>query len=70
MSIYGTIRSFSVDKIGLLKLIFLVFLVIVTFPIKIVLELVAIIWALVTPKNAFVVVNKNVRPTVSELMHA
>jgi len=71
MSIYGTIRSFSVEKIGWLKLIFLVFLVIVTLPIKIVLELFAILWAWVTPKNTFVVVDKNIWPTLlSEPIHA
>lgn len=65
LNIYGTIRSFSFEKIGWLKLIFLVFLVIVTIPIKVILELIAIMWAWITPKNEFVIIDKNIC-TVSE----
>lgn len=58
MGLFGAVRSFSIQRFGRLKVAWYVLLVVLITPVKIVLELAAVLWALFTPKNKFVVVNK------------
>lgn len=62
MNLYGTLRSYtySVNHVGIGKLLLLTILGFVVQPIKYILEIIAILWGLITPKNEFVIVNKNV----------
>ena len=58
MGIYGILRSFDVREIGWFKFLFLIVAQFALIPIKVVIELVAIVWGLCSSKNHFFVVNK------------
>lgn len=62
MNLYGTLRSYtySVNHVGIGKLLLLTMLGFAVQPVKYSLEIIAILWGLVTPKNEFAIVDKNV----------
>lgn len=60
MNLYGTLRSYSIKDAGIAKVLLVTILGFAVQPIKFVLEVTAILWGLITPKNEFVVVDKNV----------
>lgn len=63
MNLYGTFRSYtySANHVGIGKLLLLSILGFAVQPFKYILEIIAILWGLMTPKNDFVVVDKNVQ---------
>lgn len=64
MYIYGTWRSFSIRRFGLIKfLAFLLTGVLVT-PFKVIVEIAAVIWGVLTPKHKFYVVKKDQQQVV------
>ena len=65
MGIYGILRSFNVREIGWLKFLFLIGAQLAIIPIKIVLELIAIMWGLCSSKDHFFVVNKYLSETAN-----
>ena len=67
MNFYGTIRSFVSNKGKISKIVFMICCGIVVQPVKVILEIVAILWGLFTPKNEFVVVDKNILLRPKEL---
>ncbi len=61
---FGLYRSFSVHRFGVPKLVALLLAGIVVMPIKVVIEVAAIMWALLTPnKHTFFVVKKDLVPS-------
>ena len=64
MYIYGTCRSFSIRRFGLVK--FLAFLLtgVAVTPFKIMIEIAAVIWGMLTPKHKFYVVKKDLQQIV------
>lgn len=64
MYIYGTYRSFSIRRFGVVKFIALLLAGIVVTPFKIAIEITAVIWGLLTPKHKFFVVQKDLLQTV------
>ena len=63
MNLYGTLRSYSysANHVGIGKLLLLSILGFAVQPIKYILEIIAILWGLITPKNEFAIVDKNVQ---------
>jgi egghead protein (zeste-white 4 protein) len=68
MNLYGTFRSYtySAKHVGIGKLLVLFILGFVVQPFKYILEIIAILWGLVTPKNEFAIVDKNVEQNEME----
>lgn len=58
--IYGTFRSFSIARVGILKFILLLLTGVVVTPFKVLIENIAVVWGLFTPKHTFFVVKKDV----------
>ncbi|XP_046643232.1 beta-1,4-mannosyltransferase egh-like isoform X2 [Daphnia pulicaria] len=68
MNLYGTFRSYtySAKHVGIGKLLLLFILGFVLQPFKYILEIIAILWGLMTPKNGFAIVDKNVEQNEME----
>lgn len=58
--IYGTCRSFSVSRVGIFKFVLLLLTGVFVTPFKVVVENIAVIWGLFTPKHKFFVVKKDI----------
>ena len=58
--IYGTCRSFSIARLGVFKFLLLLMAGVFVTPFKVIIENVAVIWGLSTPKHNFFVVKKDV----------
>jgi hypothetical protein len=57
--IYGTCRSFSIARLGIFKFLLLLMAGVFVTPFKVVVENIAVIWGLLTPKHKFFVVKKD-----------
>jgi len=64
MYVYGTLRSFNVRRVGAFKVLMYVLMGIVITPVKILIEILAVMWGLVTPKHKFFVVKKGLTDKV------
>ena len=64
LSIYGTFRSFDIKKVGLFKILFYLVIGILVSPIRIVVEILAVLWGITAPKHKFFVVKKDSTQTV------
>ena len=62
--IYGTFRSFSIRKFGLKKVAMYVLMGFVLIPVKMMIEITAVFWGVMTPKHKFFVVKKDVTQMV------
>lgn len=60
MNLYGTLRSYCIKDAKIGKVLLVSILGFAVQPLKLVLEVTAILWGLITPKNEFAVVDKNV----------
>jgi beta-1,4-mannosyltransferase len=58
MYIYGVFRSFSIRRVGIFKFLLLLLSCIFVTPFRIVVENIAVVWGIVTPKHKFFVVKK------------
>lgn len=59
MYIYGTCRSFSIHRFGLIKFLGFLLTGVVVTPFKVAIEIIAVVWGLLTPKHKFYVVRKD-----------
>ncbi|XP_046451309.1 beta-1,4-mannosyltransferase egh-like [Daphnia pulex] len=57
--IYGTCRSFSIARLGIFKFLLLLMAGVFVTPFKVVVENIAVLWGLLTPKHKFFVVKKD-----------
>ena len=62
--VYGTFRSFSIRKFGLKKVVMYLFMGLMLIPLKILIEMAAVFWGIMTPKHKFFVVKKDVTQAV------
>lgn len=58
--IYGTCRSFSIARVGVFKFLLLLMTGVIVTPFKVVVENIAVVWGLFTPKHKFFVVKKDI----------
>jgi len=57
---YGTVRSFSVSMVGIVRFIMFILMGILVTPFKLLIEIVAVVWGISTPKHTFFVVKKDI----------
>ena len=57
--IYGTFRSFSIARVGVFKFTLLLLTGVIVTPFKVLIENIAVVWGLLTPKHKFFVVRKD-----------
>ena len=62
--VYGTIRSFSVHRYGVIRCVLFLLAGVSVTPFKIIVESIAVIWGLVTPKHNFYVVTKDLSSSI------
>lgn len=65
MYIFGVVKSFTIYRFGLLRFVTCICGSLLTMPINIVIENIAVIWGVLGKKHKFYIVNKNVRPPVT-----
>ncbi|GFS30299.1 beta-1,4-mannosyltransferase egh [Trichonephila inaurata madagascariensis] len=65
MYIFGVLKSFSLYRLGLLKFCLCIIGALLTVPINIVIENIAVIWGCFGKKHRFYVVNKDVKSTLT-----
>lgn len=56
---YGTCRSFSVSAVGMSRFAFFIVVGILVTPFKLLIEIIAVVWGIITPKHTFFVVKKD-----------
>jgi egghead protein (zeste-white 4 protein) len=62
MYVFGVIKSFSLHRMGLSRLIIFILGALLTIPFNIIIENIAVVWGLFGNKYHFYVVNKEVKP--------
>ncbi|KAK4886469.1 hypothetical protein RN001_002740 [Aquatica leii] len=65
MYIFGVVKSFTIYRFGLLRFLLCICGALLTIPINIVIENIAVIWGIIGEKHKFYIVNKNIRPPIT-----
>lgn len=65
MYIFGVLKSFSLYRFGLVRFVLCICGALLTIPLNVIIENVAVIWGVVGKKHKFYVVNKDKRPPIT-----
>ncbi|GJQ82368.1 hypothetical protein Trydic_g436 [Trypoxylus dichotomus] len=65
MYIFGVVKSFTVYRFGLFRFLLCIGGALLTIPLNIIIENVAVIWGIIGKKHKFYVVNKNIRQPIT-----
>lgn len=65
MYIFGVVKSFTVYRFGLFRFLLCICGALLTIPLNIIIENVAVIWGMIGKKHKFYVVNKNIRQPIT-----
>ena len=66
MYIYGVCRSFKPARLGYVRFLALLLTGVLVTPFKLVVEIAAVVWGLVTPKHSFFVVDKRIVANIAD----
>lgn len=65
MYIFGVVKSFTVYRFGLFRFLLCIGGALLTIPVNVIIENVAVMWGVIGKKHKFYIVNKNVRQPIT-----
>lgn len=65
MYIFGVLKSFTIYRFGLFRLLLCIFGALCVMPFNVIIENIAVIWGVFGQKHKFYVVNKNTAPAIT-----